>query len=148
MFQERHGFDAVNSHVYVYSLIYFAKRFFGEANISRTIFDQKNFDGFAFRSKYLHEFLFSWRAGWRGTLAAARCQFARRIKLRLLWQSDRCQPKIVDALDQTLERVQLHGLAQVAIRVELIALHNVSFRVGSGQDHSWNRFQNAVCLDL
>src|ERR1700733_5305684 len=57
------------------------------------------------------------------------------------------QPKVVDAPDEFLERVQLNGLAEVAARLELIAHVNVCFGVGSGQNHSRDRLQVGILLD-
>ena len=68
--------------------------------------------------------------------------------LHRLRQPDLCEPEIIDALHEDFERVQLHGFGEVAICVELIGFRDVCLRVGSGQDHRWDRFQAVVTLDL
>jgi hypothetical protein len=66
-----------------------------------------------------------------------------------MWRQLRlCQPEIIDALHQVLERFQLHRLAEVAVRLELIALYNVGFLIGSGQDHGRDGFQAVIFLDV
>src|SRR5271170_1053577 len=40
-----------------------------------------------------------------------------------------CQPEIIDALHQSFERLQLHRLAQVAIRLKTIAFRDIPFRI-------------------
>ena len=42
-----------------------------------------------------------------------------------------------------LERVQLHGLVEVAVRLELIAFHDVRFRLGRGQDDGGDQFSGS-----
>ena len=58
------------------------------------------------------------------------------------------QPEIIDALYQVFERVQLHRLGEVTVRVELIAFHNIYLRVGSGQDDGGDQFQTVIFLDM
>ena len=68
--------------------------------------------------------------------------------LLLLRQLDLGQPEIVDALHQALERVELHRLAEVAVRLELVALDDVRLRLRGGQDDRRNRLQALVLLDV
>ena len=49
--------------------------------------------------------------------------------------------KIVDAPHQALERIPLHGLAEVTVRPELVADHNIRFRLRGGQNHGRDGFQ-------
>src|SRR5688500_7779957 len=57
-------------------------------------------------------------------------------------------PDVVDALDQTLESVQLNRLAQIAVRPQLVALHDVRLRLGGRQDDGRYGLQIVVGLDL
>src|ERR1700678_2702559 len=43
------------------------------------------------------------------------------------------QPKVTDALHECLKSFELHGLAEVAVRLKLIAFQNIRFRLGRGQ---------------
>src|SRR6202163_3004090 len=74
--------------------------------------------------------------------------FGSPLDRRAVRQPDLCDPEIIDALHEDFERVQLHGFGEVAICVELIGFRDVCFRVGSGEDHCWDRFQAVVTLDL
>jgi hypothetical protein len=51
-------------------------------------------------------------------------------------QLDLGQPVVIDALHEMLEFAKGHELAEVAVGVELIAFHDIYFRVGSGQDRT------------
>jgi hypothetical protein len=44
--------------------------------------------------------------------------------------------EIPDTLDQRLERLELYRFGQVAVRVELVALQDIAFRLGRCQDRS------------
>jgi len=68
--------------------------------------------------------------------------------LLMLWQLDLRQPEIVDAAHEALERLQPHGLGEVAVRLQLIALHDVRFRLGRGQDDGGDRLQVVIALDV
>src|SRR5713226_4611655 len=68
--------------------------------------------------------------------------------LPLPGQLDLDQPEIIDALHQALEGVQLHRLAEVAVRLELIAFQNIRLRFGGSQDHYGDRFQALIILDV
>jgi hypothetical protein len=57
------------------------------------------------------------------------------------------EPEIIDALHQVLERAQLQGLADVGIRMQLIAFHNIPFCFRCGQDHDGDRFQPVVLFN-
>jgi len=70
------------------------------------------------------------------------------IGLPLLRQLDLGQPEIIDALHQVLEGVEMHGLAEVAVGLELVAVHNIRFRLGRGQDHGGDGFQVVILLNL
>src|SRR5580658_6342110 len=65
-----------------------------------------------------------------------------RISCRpLFWQFGVPQPEFVDVPNQGLKRVQLHGFVQVAVRLELIAFHDVHLGIRSGQDNRRNSFK-------
>ena len=49
---------------------------------------------------------------------------------------------------RAFERVQLHGLAEVAVGLQLIAFHDVRFRLGRGQDDRRDRLQAVISLDV
>jgi hypothetical protein len=51
-------------------------------------------------------------------------------------QFDLRQPEIVDALHKVLEIVKFPGLTEIAVRLKLIALHDICSRIGGGQDTS------------
>src|SRR5580692_9338235 len=59
----------------------------------------------------------------------------------LLRQLDLRQPEIADACHEGLELVQLYWFGEVAIGLELIAVCDIRFRVGSSQDDRWNHLQ-------
>src|ERR1700690_494686 len=67
--------------------------------------------------------------------------------VRSLRQPDLLHPELIDALDQALERVQLHRLGEIAIGLELIAFQNVAFRLGCSQDYGGNGLQTGIFLD-
>src|SRR5580658_8727989 len=80
----------------------------------------------------------------RENLAAILCS----RDVALLRQSHSSQPEFVNALHQIFERVQLHWLGQVAIRLQLIAFGNVRLRLRSRQDNGGNRSQLLILLNL
>jgi hypothetical protein len=51
------------------------------------------------------------------------------MNLRLLGQLDVSHPEAVDGLHQRLELAQLHWLAQIAVRLKLIAFYNIRLEV-------------------
>jgi hypothetical protein len=58
------------------------------------------------------------------------------------------QPEIINALHQVRELVKLHGLIEVAVRVELISFCNIPLRARSGQDHYGYSLETIVLLDV
>src|ERR1700722_4274542 len=68
--------------------------------------------------------------------------------MRLLGQFDLGQPEIIDALDETFELFELHGLAEVAVCLELVARHDVRFGIRRGEGHRRYRFQVLILLDV
>src|ERR1700735_1307035 len=77
-----------------------------------------------------------------------RRRFSLSSSFQMLRQLDLGQPEIVDAPHELIERIQLHRLAEVAVRLQLIARHYILGRTGRGQDDRWNQFQAVIVLDL
>ena len=112
-------------------LVGIAEGFLRQPDIAGTVFDQENLYGHTVSSDGFHDSLSISAAPFRGLT----------IPFALLRQLDPGQPEIIDALHQAVEGLKMHGLAEVAVGLQLIALHDIRFRLGSSQDDGGDRFQ-------
>ncbi len=58
------------------------------------------------------------------------------------------QPIHAELLNDVLEFAEIHGLLNVAVHAQLVALHQVRFFLGGGQDDDGNCFRARVALYL
>jgi hypothetical protein len=63
-------------------------------------------------------------------------------------KGDHGEPEAVDRLHHDDELVEVDGLGDVAVGVQVVALQHVLFRLGGGEDHHRDLAQVVVALDL
>jgi hypothetical protein len=58
------------------------------------------------------------------------------------------QPKILDVIHHGDELLEIDGLGDVAVGVEVVGFQNVLFGFGGGQDYHGDGFEKRITLDL